>query len=381
MGVTLKTSPLSNLQLSVEAAHIASRPQPTSISARERRLHGSEIVVPLTARAPANHRERWPWRVEQKASAGLCGLVPRGHTFEHRVHDAVEPRRSGLYEFVVVGVDLSGLPGELRYHAWEATGHFDCTFSSDDVERRSALERYGRSVALQVRPTKNAEDGHSKRSAGLAGVVRWPDGSSVGGLVHGRLLPEVDDHGRPLVMFASRFPPRNSADLLSPLMHRWWRDFANRDLARSAGAEQQDGPQPTRILVLDGTGRAAARIALEADPPGAADVVAVDDPSRPSRLCDGDEQRFNLLLRECLRVAQEFVLVAEDVVAPGVTEAGLRRWKATLRGELAAQVLVDGELRGGRVPDHFLSRSGADDSSRRFFIVRAPQAVTKVAHE
>lgn len=437
VNLTLKSSPVANLPLTLDAQWITSRPAATSALIRERRARRGEVLVPLTARAPANHRERWPWHVERETAPGLNGLMPRGRVFEHFIADPTEPRRSGLYEFCIVGVDLDAAArGDLRYHAWEPTGHQDRTFCSDEVDRRFALEHFGRSVALMPRPRRGLEDAHCKRSvqAGLAAVVRWPDGSSAEGLVHAGMLPDVDERGRPVITFACRFAPRNSADLVAPLMYRWWREFAasepgpvapsqpgsasvgpaaRRTSLAPLSAESPPPPLPQRILVLDGTGRLAARIASEAFRP--AEVLAVDDPQRPTRtvlkafrdrshfpvhegkfdrarpallfpdsdfditllpftlhrLCQGDEGHFLALVREALRVSRQYVLIAEDIVGPGTDEAAIRRWKARFRATFAALVLLDGDLRGGRVADHFLSASGLTDCPRRFLILQA----------
>eukprot|EP00927_Polykrikos_kofoidii_P034559 TRINITY_DN29300_c0_g1_i1.p1 TRINITY_DN29300_c0_g1~~TRINITY_DN29300_c0_g1_i1.p1 ORF type:complete len:538 (-),score=83.74 TRINITY_DN29300_c0_g1_i1:78-1691(-) len=474
--ITFKSSPMSNLRLTVDTQWITSRPTSTSALARERRCRGSEVLVPLTARAPANHRERWPWHVERETAPGINGLMPRGRVFESHVADAVEPRRSGLYEFCIVGVDLGTFSksGDLRYFAWEPTGHNDTTFSAVEVEKRFALEHFGRNVHLPLRPARDLQDAHGKRGiqAGLGAVVRWPDGSSADGLVHGCMLPNVDERGRPVLTVGCRFPPRNSADLVDPLMHRWWRGFAvsregacerglqtpipqssrappasaissRRPLsaarrmspaaaaAASAGARSSQRAsndlattdlEPSfellpakRILVLDGTGRLAARVAMAAHLP--AEVVAIDESQRPTRtvlkafrdrchfivlegkldraqpallfpdgdfhmvllpftfhrLCGGDEEHFLGLVREALRVSHGFVLIAEDSVSPCTDEAAVRRWKARFRGTLDATVLLDGELRGGFVADHFLSASGCGACRRRFLIVQASQ--------
>merc|ERR1712012_1077211 len=170
------------------------------------------------------------------------------------------------------------------------------------------------------------------------------------------------------------------------------------------------GDRPLKLLVLDGTGRVAARVQDEF-PLG--EVVAIDDPPRfgkatlklfrdrhhfpvddtkldrrkpalhfsndafdtvllpfvAHRLCGGSEERFLALLREALRVAREYVLLAEDVVTPSTDEKAFSRWKALLKGEWSVHVLLDGELRGGPVPDHFLSQSGAQ-GARRYLILQ-----------
>eukprot|EP00929_Paragymnodinium_shiwhaense_P084405 TRINITY_DN45129_c0_g1_i1.p1 TRINITY_DN45129_c0_g1~~TRINITY_DN45129_c0_g1_i1.p1 ORF type:complete len:453 (+),score=78.13 TRINITY_DN45129_c0_g1_i1:103-1461(+) len=419
LGYTLKSTPTSNVQTCRGCQEISARPSPTSAPVLERRFRASEILAPLTARAAANHRERWPWRAELAHSeSGLCGTVPRGYTFEHYIHDPVEPRRSGLYEFCIVGID-SSKAGEPRYYAWEPTGHFDRWFARAEVEKRLSLESYGRNVALTLRPTRSVAEAHAKEGkAGLSAVVRWPDRGSTDGMVHGKFLPEVDDRGLPRLTFGSRFQPRTSADLLSPLLHRWRRDFASALDARQTGGGDP-GP-PRRLLVLDGTGRAAARLAFDDDD---LEVRAIDDLFRPSRqvlkflrdrrfpvqegtvaakksaisfedgafdvvlvpfafhrLCGGVEEAYLELLREAVRVAKGgFLLIAEDLVsgqlggaAAGRKEHGFPgRWRHFLSAVVRVKVLLEGDLRGGLVADHFLSKSGVEDCSRKYLVVEA----------
>lgn len=429
-GMSLKTSPLSNVSLHNEARHICTRPQPVApASARvpaelagvgrggrrpwpttrpvtERTpLDGRlQTLGQLKTRAPVNHGAHWPDHVEQQAVANgalvsLC-LVPRGRIFENYVHDPVEPRRSGLYEFCVVGVDASG-PGPVRYHCWEPTGHHDRLFSSDEVEQRFAVQRHGRSVSLPSRAHASTHQAHRKDvQHGLKAVVRWPDGSSTEGLMHGKMLPEVDERGRAILPQGCRFPPRNSADLLDAMICRWSRTFLR-------------GASPKRIMVLDHSGRFASRVQQEFLD---ADVLALDDPPRlkaaalkafrdrsdfpvcedgsfdrkaPSlkypdgsfdaivmpftlhRLCDADERRFLALVLEALRVSSGYVLLAEDLVAPISDESALRRWKVALQGECSAPVLLEGDLKSGSVPDHYLSASNVADCPRRFLVLRS----------
>lgn len=359
-------------------------------------------------RALASQEAQWPEHIEQVAASSSRVLVPRGTFFTYFINDSMEPRRSGVYEFCVVGVDMS-LLGQLRYYAWEPTGRFDRTFSFDEVERKLAMERFGRSVGLRPNPDTDYASVHAKEIANgarLGRVVRWPDNVCAKSLIHYRCLPNIDERGRPVLPPGSRFPPRNSTDLLGQLLLRWKKSF-DRPL---------DSNDVQQFLVLDGSARLAV---LVRDEFPLAEVVAADDPTerwpgqrRPvlrsfresrhqsvdekmfdrrqsllhyadgaftvvvlpfvfHRLCDADEQRFLALLRESLRVACKFVLIAEDVVPSNTDEATFRRWKALLTGEWSVPVLLDGELRGGPVPDHFLSESGIPDCARRFLILQA----------
>merc|ERR1712083_1287080 len=89
------------------------------------------------------------------------------------------------------------------------------------------------------------------------------------------------------------------------------------------------------------------------------------------RLCGTDEVRYLALLHEALRVAAKFVFLAEDVIAPLSEEAAFRRWKSVCQAHWSVPVLLDFELRGGSVADHFLSGSGKADCPRRCLILDA----------
>lgn len=330
-------------------------------------------------------RTCWPDHIEQAVPAGSRGLIPRGTMFEYHMQDPVEPRRSGTYQFCIVGVDMSA-PAHPRYHAWEATGQLDRTFSADEVDQKLALQHFGRSVALSARGRQ---------------VVRWADTARSDSVIHGQQLPDVDERGRPILPRGSKFVPRNSTDLLGPMLLRWKRGFTG---------QSECSPQ-FKILVLDGTGRFAEHVQDEFPK---AQVLAVDEPRRFRRsplktfrfpidesvldrshstlaltdgsmetvilpfafhrICGGDEARFLTLVREALRVARQFVLIAEDVVAPCTDEAAMRRWKVLLQAQWSAPVLLDAELWRGGVADHFLSESGVAETARRFFIIDAAGA-------
>mmetsp|Transcript_11281 Transcript_11281/g.31347 ORF Transcript_11281/g.31347 Transcript_11281/m.31347 type:complete len:479 (-) Transcript_11281:2-1438(-) len=395
LGCSLKTSPISNLSITADARRIAARPFPGSLG-RERRHRETisrEGVSDRPSREPVNHNCQWP----HVRLAQARGLVPRGTLFESYVHDAVEPRRSGMYEFCVVGVDISE-PGRPRYHAWEPTGHQDRSFACDEVDHRLSMKRFGRSVSLQVRPRHSTDLAHLKQGPGLGSAVRWPEYASTEGLVHGHLLPSVDDRGRPVLPSGNRFPPRNSEDLLAPMVLTWKTRFAGAarslrflaiDTGRFASSVQDEFPDAVVEAVDDSPRMTGSMLKtfrdryfpinekqLDRAQPAlhytdkAFDVVIL--PFVFHRVCDANERRFLGLLREALRVASEFVLFAEDVVFPETDEAAIRRWKSFLVGELSSSVLLDGELRGGPVPDHHLSASGVPDcSQRRFFVIES----------
>lgn len=231
-------------------------------------------------------------------------------------------------------------------------------------------------------------------------VVRWPDRAAADSLVHANQLPDVDEQGRPVLPLSCRFLPRNSVDLLHPMLLRW-----KQGMPRQAA--------PSNMLVMDSTGRLAMHLQDEFC---GCEILAVDDPPpftgttlKPHRerchapichtkldrripllrfpnnsfdavvlpftlhrLCDQEEHRFLGLLREALRIARETVLVAEDVVSPVSDEAAFRRWKAVLQGEWSAQILLQGNLKDGSVPDHFLSKSGVSICDRRFLVIQVP---------
>lgn len=405
-GLSLKTSPMSNFSLTADARRIAVRRFPRSIVAynETHSRHREESPFQLSARAPANHNERWPAHVERAFGSSTRWLLARGTLFDFYIHDPVEPRRSGTYEFAIVGVDITD-PQRLRYYAWDHTGHFDRSFSSDEIDHRLSLRRYGRSVSLGSRARVPTERAHSKQDIGQ-GVVRWPDFATTEGLLHGQMLPAVDERGRPVLPASSRFLPRNSTDLLMPMLLRWKERFARQEL-----------PGPLRFLVLDGSGRFASYVQDEF--PGAT-VEAVDDPPRHGgevlkkfrdrqfhpvqeakmggaepvlhfgngafdvvllpfvfhRVCGGEERRFLSLLREALRVAVHFVLVAEEVVAQSTDEAAVRRWKSYAVGQHSATVVLSGELRAGAVLDHHLcaAEPAPGEAKRRFLILRTSPA-------
>eukprot|EP00747_Dinoflagellata_sp_TGD_P111802 gnl/TRDRNA2_/TRDRNA2_171306_c2_seq5.p1 gnl/TRDRNA2_/TRDRNA2_171306_c2~~gnl/TRDRNA2_/TRDRNA2_171306_c2_seq5.p1 ORF type:complete len:292 (+),score=60.63 gnl/TRDRNA2_/TRDRNA2_171306_c2_seq5:968-1843(+) len=119
----------------------------------------------------------------------------------------------------------------------------------------------------------------------------------------------------------------------------------------------------------DGLDRAAPVMRL-AD--GTFDTVIL--PFAVHRLCAGSESEFHALVLEALRVAGEFVLLAEDTGdAPFSDEAAFRRWKVKLQSQHSVPVLLEGDLRGGPIPDHFLSEGehGRDCTARRFLVLRA----------
>jgi len=299
-----------------------------------------------------------------------------------------------MYQFCVVGIDMS-VPAHPRYYAWEPTGHSDRTFSADEVDQKRALQRFGSSFSLSARHGRD-----------VAQVTRWPDEALGHSVVHAHLLPDVDERGRPVLPQSCKFVPRNSTDLLGAMLLQWRRLYSR----------QATGIQPYKMLVLDGTGRFALHV--QDDFPET-EVMAIDDPQRLTRrvalkahrehhhfpveetilnreqstlaladgsvaavilpfvfhrICSGDETRFLALVREALRVAWDYVLVAEDMTASGMDEAALRRWKRLLQCEWSAPMLVEGELWRGPVSDHFLSESSASETTRRFFIVSAANA-------
>jgi len=204
--------------------------------------------------------------------------------------------------------------------------------------------------------------------------------------MHGRAMPDVDESGRPVLPPRSRFQPRNTVDLLQPMLVLWKKRFL----------PFLEGDGSLKILVLDGSGRFASHM-QEHFPQ--AQVVAIDDPPRfcqvplrlfrdgcrfpvraegsmdrasgalrfadgsfdvvvlPfvfSRLCSRDEPRLLALLREALRVSRQQVLFAEDVGPPSADEATFRSWKTLLQAEWRAPVLLDADLNDCAVPDHFL---------------------------
>jgi len=265
----------------------------------------------------------WPDHVlavaaRERIAVGERGLVPRGVHFDYYISDPREPRRSGSYQFCVVGVDIVG-PQPLRYYCWEPTGHFDRTFTHDEVDQRLAMERFGRSVAMGERPSGQrssvaTEHAHRKEGLHAGKVVRWPDLAEAGSLVHGSLLPNVDDRGRPVLPSASRFPPRSSVDLVQPMLLTWKHRFlpALREqehtpldgiLAVGDSQKHPDlvkvstlalkhkfataDPKPLlQVLVLDGSGRIAAHVQDELHD---CEIMAIDD---PPRFCRATLRRF-----------------------------------------------------------------------------------------
>lgn len=331
----------------------------------------------------------WPAHIVRRAAAGVRGLAQRGSVFEYYVHDEAEPRRNGMYQFCVVGIDVSDSERPV-YCCWEPTGRFDRTFTFDEVDRKLAMERYGRSVSvgsrpLGQRPVVDPEAAYRKEGLSTGRVVRWPDLASTDGLLHGELLPDLDERGCPVLSPSCRFPSRNSCDVLGPALWTWHRRFAG---VTADGVRQ-------RILVLDGTGRLARVLQFEFRDH---DVVAVDDPPRLcgttlrshrdrsvypvaiesaldrssgvlrypddgfdsvvvpfalKRVCNGDDAVFWSLLGEAHRVARELVVLAEEV--PLGDEDRIQRWKMKLQAEMRCSVLADVALHGGPVPDHFLA--------------------------
>lgn len=365
---------------------------------------GGHDQIPRSTRGAAGPGARWPEHIVVAAGVGPRGLIPRGTIFEQFVHDSVEPKRSGTYEFCVVGVNTS-VSGQPRYHGWEPTGHFDREFSFDEIDKRLALERYGRSTALTPRATLETTRAHRKEGASVSRVTRWPDLSGGASLVHGKLLPDIDERGRPVLPLGCRFPARNSSDILDPVLLQ----CKKRIIAANTPATGSGNS----MLVLDGTGRFAARVQDEFSE---ATVVALDDPRRVGsrtplklfrsrchfpvseegldklkpalqfldgsfdvvflpfvmqRLCDSDETRFLALVHEALRVASKFVFLAEDVVVSLSDESAVRRWKSIFHAQWSAPVVLDFALSSGGLADHFLSESGAADCSRRCLVLDA----------
>lgn len=361
--------------------------------------HATHTPRPGATRASAGACQ-WPEHVLRRVSTGERGLVPRGTLFESYIHDDTEPRRNGTYQFCVVGVDLSA-PEQPGYFCWEPTGRFDRSFAFHELDQKLSLERYGRSVTVGARPLGQragvqAEAAHRKEGLSVGRVVRWPDFAEAGALVHGRLLPDVDERGRPVLSCSCRFPPRHSVDLLGPMLWTWQQRFP------CAGA---DGVQP-RILVLDGSGRLAKTVQDEFP---AAEVVAADDPPRfcratlrshrdrshfpvcidgvldcstgtlhlsdeefdvvvlpfvLQRLAGADESRFLALVREALRVSRGLVLLAEDALPASAGQGDcFRRWKSLFQADWRASVLHDGALRSDAVGDHFLAAAPKATSS------------------
>eukprot|EP00931_Biecheleriopsis_adriatica_P059588 TRINITY_DN35677_c0_g1_i2.p1 TRINITY_DN35677_c0_g1~~TRINITY_DN35677_c0_g1_i2.p1 ORF type:complete len:503 (+),score=71.17 TRINITY_DN35677_c0_g1_i2:116-1510(+) len=371
---------------------------------------GSLIARPGSARSSlqaAALELGWPAELVLAAGVGIRGLVPRGTLFEYHCSCPAEPRRSGSYQFCVVGLDVSraGQPG---YFAWEPTGYFDRRFSCDELEQRLALQRTGRSVGGVHEKRQDLDLQHSHCQAVLpAGhAVRWPAADSQGSLVHCGLLPAVGCNGRPYLHTNCKFQPRTSADLLGPAMQEWQRRF----LPSLRSRLQKEQHHPLRLLVLEGTGRLARMLQ---DTLEGFEVTAADDPhlrcKRPlrtlrgrshlqidtellscaepvihtaddhfdvvlmpfvlQRLCSADVRRLLMLWREGLRCCRGHLLLAEDLVEPA-SETALGSWKGLLQAEWSSAVLLDIELRAGKVGDHFLS--GVDhDGQRRFLIVDA----------
>merc|ERR1712070_787163 len=88
-----------------------------------------------------------------------------------------------------------------------------------------ALEKCNRSLGRTPRGTLAISRAHAKDGVGRREVVRWPHAATDGALLHCRRLPEVDLRGRPALPEGCRFEPRNSIDLLGPMLLRWKRDF------------------------------------------------------------------------------------------------------------------------------------------------------------
>lgn len=332
-------------------------------------------------RAPVNHKPQWPLHVHKALASLAAELIPRGRLFEKYIHDATEPRRSGVYEFCVVGVDLQSQP--LRYHCWEPSGYFDRSFETETIEQQFAFRRCRRHLALPER-------GGSGASSNT--VVRWPPEWVLDGLMYGRRLPEVDATGRPVLPGTSRFTPRTSTDLLGPML-LGWRRLAGIlcDGVTTSDARLSD-TGPLSLLVLDGTGRFARHLQSELptfeitavdEPPAAGPLRRFHDRDRLPvcrlnlggrlafsnrtfnvvvlpfafrRLCNGEHRRLQDMVLEALRVASLHVLVADETDAL----LGCR--------SLGAPVLLEGDLQASPVPDDFLAPCTAAQAGRRFMI-------------
>eukprot|EP00933_Yihiella_yeosuensis_P069550 TRINITY_DN7619_c0_g1_i2.p1 TRINITY_DN7619_c0_g1~~TRINITY_DN7619_c0_g1_i2.p1 ORF type:complete len:511 (-),score=80.43 TRINITY_DN7619_c0_g1_i2:54-1529(-) len=358
----------------------------------------------------------WPPTLVGSTGLKPRDLIPRGSLFEaHSGSCPVEPQRTGTYQFCVVGIDVS-VPGKPSYMAWEPTGHFDRWFSSHEIEKLLAFDRFGRNIGQNLaKDCVSIDKAQQKDGLSVSRVVRWPEPPALQGR-----LPDLDELGRPILPPKCRFTPRNSMDVLAPMMHEWKRRFLpgllESSRQRSAGEKQR-----LRLLVLDDSGRLAR--AIQETFPTEFEVVAADDPPkggpRPlrnlrdryfpvdiemlscahceepairqennsfdvvimpfllGRRCENDERRLLKLWREGLRCCRGHVLVAEDF---SNLEAQLDRWKSVLQAEWSAPVLLEETLWAGKVSDHFLSRSvgsdiTADACARRYLILDASSFV------
>lgn len=353
-----------------------------------------------------NRGSGWPPHVRDPGASNKFGfehtyaLFPRGSFFEFYVHDPVEPRRSGLYEFCIVGVDTSNSRDQV-YHAWEPTGRYDRSFTASEVGQKLAFERHLRGVSQGPKGHVEALAGHSRQGVGLSSVVRWPHAASPQTPVRIGHLPEVDSRGRPVLTANCGFHPRNSTDLVGPMIAHW----------RASYLEGAGGSLPKQLLVIEGSGRIAKQ--LQGEFPDAT-VTAVDDASAQksgplkalrhrqafpvnetmfnasthqllfgddvfdavmvpfafNRLCKRDDQKLLRLIEECCRVARFWVLVADD--EPKEDSGAFERWRSFMISKWGLEVVYSGQLRGGDVPDHYLSPNGAA-CSRQYLVLRAFQ--------
>eukprot|EP00928_Gymnodinium_smaydae_P034722 TRINITY_DN24540_c0_g1_i1.p1 TRINITY_DN24540_c0_g1~~TRINITY_DN24540_c0_g1_i1.p1 ORF type:complete len:492 (-),score=79.17 TRINITY_DN24540_c0_g1_i1:56-1531(-) len=376
---------------------------------------GSGGAVASRCHTSAAHRTistaQWPRHVQELAAAdGARGLLPRGTFFECFVSDVEQPRRSGVYEFCVVGVDLTDpLAKTLSYHCWEPTGYFDRLFKADEIEQKIGLELFSRSVAHPRARRRHIESGADPT------VLRWPPAFSTGSQAFGGFLPDLDERGRPVLPPGAKFPPRNSTDVLLPMLFRWKKDCLVPQMAWEG-----DRRRPFRILVLDGTGRFAARVLAELGPDRAevvaagtrrragherrtlktlrdcrhfsVDETALDADVPMLRFEDasfdavivpflfhgvsrGSEQCFLRLLREAVRIlrADGGQLVVAQELSPTEIEAEpdqatWERWRAWCLYELSAVTVLQGELAGSAVADSYLSAVGGCHCRRLYFV-------------
>jgi len=309
--------------------------------------------------------------------AGVRGLVPRGTLFERYMTCPVEPTRNGLYQFCIVGIEPNvGCP---KYLGWEPTGYFDQWFPCDEVDLRLALQR-----AHEL-----YKEGKRRQT------VRWPAADPHQSLVYTGKLPQLTSNGLPAITAACKHHPRNSIDVLGPMLHEWQRFLP---LLRQRS-------RTLRLLVLDGSARLARHLQDHLED---VDVFATDtqklfepkplsvlrDKARTSvdyarlqtpaalkltenefdvvvipfvshRLCDGDATAVLNMVYEALRCCSGHVLVAEDLAEDQLVE-----WKRVIQGDWSATIMMDGPLPSGEVKDHFLSPK-QDSTQRRYLILDA----------
>lgn len=322
----------------------------------------------------------WPADLVARAGMGVRGLVPRGTLFERYMTCPVEPTRNGLYQFCIVGLDAT--PGSPRYLGWEPTGYFDRWFHCDEVDLRLALQR-----------------AHQVYKEGEREAVRWPDAANAHeSLVYAGRLPKLTSRGLPTITADCKHHPRNTIDLMGPLLYEWQKRFLSLlrldrcrtlqllvlDGSARLARHLQDSLEDVEVFATDakklpkpkplGSLRDKARTSVDYDrlqtaPPALKltenefDVVVI--PFVSQRLCKGDLKALLTMMREALRCCSGHVLIAEDLA-----EEQLVEWKQVIQGDWSATILMDGTLPSGEVKDHFLSPI-CDSRERRYLVIDA----------